>query len=253
MSQATAAATAASYTHCLCPRVSAPSPAPRILASLLIPLAVHEFLREKSGNIYVLATPPRSRFSQEPMVASPPGKSHIKSFVRQTLGPVLGTAPARSPWGFRYHGTLRRQTPTSEHACFRAGNREERGRTQHARNPATLPLKNPQPPHGVRHASVRGPWSRHRLENPTVKALFARPRAKPLAGCPPAARGGSVIMGPRGASGPPVRAHTLGLGTGKSGGEPSMLTTPPRSRSRTPIHRMAFATLQSGAYGRVTA
>ena len=35
------------------------------------------------------------RFSQGPMVASPPRKSHSESFV----GPALGTAPAHSSWG----------------------------------------------------------------------------------------------------------------------------------------------------------
>ena len=59
-------------------------------------------------------------------------------------GPALGTAPARGPWGFRHHGTSRRQSPTSEHACCRAGNGDEWGRTLRARNPATLPFKSPQ-------------------------------------------------------------------------------------------------------------
>ena len=57
---------------------------------------------------------------------------------------ALGTSPARGPWGFRHHGTSRRQSPTSAHARCRAGNGEERGRTLRARNPATLPLKSPQ-------------------------------------------------------------------------------------------------------------
>ena len=48
--------------------------------------------------------------------------------------------------------------PTSAHARCRAGYGEEWGRTQHARNPATLPLANPQP-HRVHHASIRGPVS----------------------------------------------------------------------------------------------
>ena len=158
-------------------------------------------------------------------------------------------APARGPWGFRHHGTSRHQTPTSVHARFRAGNGEERGRTQHARNPATLPLESPQP-HRVRPASVRGPWSRHRLENPTAKALFARSRAQPSARRPPAACGGSVITGRRGSRRPPARMHALGLGTGQSGAEPSTLATPPCSCSRAPS-RIAFAPLNSGSHGRV--
>ena len=61
LKQTKAAATATSYTHCLCPGVLAPSPAPRILASLLIPLAVHEYLREKSGNIILFMSSSLSR------------------------------------------------------------------------------------------------------------------------------------------------------------------------------------------------
>ena len=53
---------------------------------------------------------------------------------------------------------MRPQLPTSAHARCRGGNGEEQGRTQRARNPATLPLKSPQP-HRVRPSSVRGPWS----------------------------------------------------------------------------------------------
>ena len=139
---------------------------------------------------------------------------------------------ARVPawWGFCHHGTSRRQTPTSVHARCRAGNGEERGRTQHARNPPRSCSRAPSKPHGVRPASVRGPWSCHHLENPTAKALWAQPSAQR----PPAAPGGSVIMEPRGARRPPARTHAVGLGMGKSGGEPSMLETPPRSRSRAP-------------------
>ena len=143
------------------------------------------------------------------MVASPPRKSHRESFVRQTRGPALGTAPARGPWGFRHHRTSRRQTPTSAHARFRAGNGKEWGRTQHARNPATLPLKSPQP-HPVHPASVRGPWSCHRLKNPTGKALFARPGAQPSAWHPHAAHEGSFITGPRGL----LPSHSGGAGRG---------------------------------------
>ena len=90
------------------------------------------------------------------MVASPPRKSNSESFIRQTRGPALGTAPARGPWGFCHRGTSRRQLPTSAHAHFRAGNGEERGRTQRVRNPATFQLNSPQP-HHVCPASVRGP------------------------------------------------------------------------------------------------
>ena len=210
------------------------------------------------------------------------------------MGSALGTAPARGPWGFRHHGTLRCQTPTSAHARCREGNGQERGRTLRARSWSRQRLENltakalrakpsarrppaarggsviteprgarrppasthavglgtgksgggpyalatpqhshsraPSNPHGVHHASVRGPWTRHRLENPTAKALWAQPSARR----PPAARGGSVITEPRGARCPPASTHPVGPGTGKSRGEPSTLATPPRSRSRAP-------------------
>ena len=94
----------------------------------------------------MLATQPRKphgspRLSHWPMAASPPRKSHSKSFVGQTRGPALGMVPSRDWWGFRHHKTSRRQSPTSGHACCRARNREERRRTLLARNPAMLPLK----------------------------------------------------------------------------------------------------------------
>ena len=75
------------------------------------------------------------------------------------MGPAHGRAPARGPWGFRHHGTSRRQTPTSAHARCRAGNGEERGGPYAL---ATLPSSRsraPSKPHGLRRASVRGPWS----------------------------------------------------------------------------------------------
>ena len=129
--------------------------------------------------------------------------------------------PPRGPWGFRHHGTSRRQSPTSAHARCRAGNGEEWGRTLGVRNPATLLLKSPQQAARRPPASVRGPWPRHRLENPTAKALLARPGAKPSARRPPAARGGSVIMGHRGASRPPARTHAIGPERGRAGADPT--------------------------------
>ena len=103
-------------------------------------------------------------------------------------------------------------------------------------------------PHHVHPASVRGPWSRHHLEIATAPAAPAgstRPGAQPSARRPPAARGDSVLAGPRGARCPPARTHALGPGTGKSGGGPSTLATLPRSRSRTP-RRIASTPPQSG-------
>ena len=121
----------------------------------------------------------------------------------QTRGPSLGKAPARGPWGFSHRGTSRRQTATSTHACFRAGNGEERGWTQHTRNTTTLPFANPQP-HRIHPASVRGPWTRHRLEIATALAGSTRPGAQPSARRPPTAHGGSIIRGPQGARRPPA-------------------------------------------------
>ena len=56
-----------------------------------------------------------------------------------------------------YSSELRCQTATSAHARFRARNREERGCTQNARNPAMLPLANPQPPHRIHRRLSQGP------------------------------------------------------------------------------------------------
>ena len=72
-----------------------------------------------------------------------PRNCQSASRFHQTRGPALGTAPAHGRLGFCACGTSGRQTTTSAHARFRAGNGEERGRTQHAPNPAMLPLANP--------------------------------------------------------------------------------------------------------------
>ena len=79
------------------------------------------------------------RLSQGPAVSSPPRTSHSESIA----GPALGEAPASGPWGFRHHGTSRRQTPTSAQARRRAGNGEERGRTP---APATPPRSRSRAP-----------------------------------------------------------------------------------------------------------
>ena len=55
--------------------------------------------------------------------------------------------------------------------------------TQHTRNPALLPLANPQP-HGVHRRLSQGPCSRYRLEIATAPAGFTRPVAQPSARCP---------------------------------------------------------------------
>ena len=95
-----------------------------------------------------------------------------------------------------------------------------------------LPLANPQP-HHVHPASVRGPLSRHHLEIATVPAGSTRPGAKPSARRPPAASGGSVIAGPRGARHPPTRTHALGPGMGKRGSYPAC-SQPRHAQAREP-------------------
>ena len=147
---------------------------------------------EERGRTPALATLPRSRSRaptsrtasappQGPVVSSPPRTSHSEIFA----GPALGTVPARGPWGFRHHGTLRRQTPTSAQARRRAGNGEERGRT-----PAPQPRHAPalEPP-ASRRAYARlsqGPmvcYSRRALpagRGPTVPQDRRRPPGRPI-------------------------------------------------------------------------
>ena len=113
-------------------------------------------------------------------------------------------------------------------------------------NARLTPFANSQTPftERIRRASS----SRYRLEIATAPAAFARPRAQPSAWRPRAAPGGYELAGHRGARRPQARTHALGLGTGKSGGGPSALATPPHSRSRAPS-RIASTPPQSGAHG----
>ena len=163
------------------------------------------------------------------------------------VGPALGTVPARSPWGFRHHGTSRRQSPTSAHAHCRAGNGEEQGRTLRARNPATLP----RPQQATRRPPrlSQGPTVSSRLENPTAKAL----RAQPSAGRPPTAHGGSVITEPRGARRPPARTHAVGRERGRAGADPTRSQPRHAPALEPPASRTASAPPQSGAHGLVAA
>ena len=178
------------------------------------------------------------RLSQGPAVSSPPRESHSVSFA----GPALGEAPASGPWGFRHHGTSRRQTPTSAQARRRAGNGEERGRTPAPATPPRSRSRAPSKPHGFPPASARGPRSRRPPDHPTAKAL----RAQPSARRPPAARGGSVITEPRGARRPPARKHAAGPGTGKSGGEPQRPQPRHAPALEPPASRGAYARLSQG-------
>ena len=188
---------------------------------------------EKSGGgPSVLTTLPRSRsraptasrsphFNQGPKVASPPRKSHSESFVHQIRAQPSARCPRTAPGGYKLAGPRgARRPPASTHAVGPGTGKRGGGKE---------PL-----PNRVRPASVRSSWSRHRLENPTAKALFARPGAQPSARCPRTAPGGYKLAGPRGARSPPAGTYVLGPGTGKSGGRPSALTTLPRSRSRVP-------------------
>ena len=109
------------------------------------------------------------RLSQGPAVSSPPRTSHSESIA----GPALGEAPASGQWGFRHHGTSRRQTPTSAQARRRAGNGEERGRTP---APATLP--------------------RSRSRAPTSRTASPRLSQGPAVSSPPRSSHSESIAGP---------------------------------------------------------
>ena len=182
------------------------------------------------------------RLSQGPAVSSPPRKSHSVSFA----GPALGEAPASGPWGFRHHGTSRRQTPTSAQARRRAGNGEERGRTP---APATPP--------------------RSRSRAPTSRTASPRLSQGPAVSSPPRTSHSESIAGPAlgeaPASGPwgfrhhgtsrrqtPTSAQARRrAGNGEERGRTPAPATPPRSRSRAPTSRTAFPPPQPGARGLV--
>ena len=193
-------ATAASYTQCLCPGVSAPSPAPHPRASLSYPLALDEYLREKSGKHHLFL---RSMHPGHPL--------HQYSWAQ----PSAGRPRAARGGSVITEARGARRPPARTHAVGPGTGRA--GRTLRAQTPPRSRSRAPSKPHGVRPASVRGPRSRHRLEHPTAKAL----RAQPSAGRPPAARWVSVITEPRGARRPPARTHSVGPGTGKSGADPT--------------------------------
>ena len=182
------------------------------------------------------------RLSQGPAVSSPPRESHSVSFA----GPALGEAPASGPWGFRHHGTSRRQTPTSAQARRRAGNGEERGRTP---APATPP--------------------RSRSRAPTSRTASPRLSQGPAVSSPPRSSHSESIAGPAlgeaPASGPwgfrhhgtsrrqtPTSAQARRrAGNGEERGRTPAPATPPRSRSRAPTSRTASPPPQPGARGLV--
>ena len=118
---------------------------------------------------------------------------------------------------------------------------------------ATLPRSRSRTPSRIvfTAASVMGPWSHHHLEIATAPAGFTRPGAQPSARRPPAACGGCLLAGPRSARRPPARTHALGPGKRKSGGGPSTLATPPRSRMRTPRHIASTAASVRGPWSAI--
>ena len=180
------------------------------------------------------------RLSQGPAVSSPPRESHSESIA----GPALGEAPASGPWGFRHHGTSRRQTPTSAQARRRAGNGEERGRTP---APATPP--------------------RSRSRAPTSRTASPRLSQGPAVSSPPRSSHSESIAGPAlgtsPASGPwgfrhhgtsrrqtPTSAQARRrAGNGEERGRTPAPATPPRSRSRAPSKPRGVRPPQSGAHG----
>ena len=187
------------------------------------------------GRTPALTTPPRSR-SRAPTsrtASSPPQSgacglvaprtSHSESFA----GPALSEAPARGPWGFRHHGTLRRQTPTSAQACRRAGNGEERGRTPAL---ATPPRSRSRPPRTSHRESFAGP------------ALGEAPASGPW---------GFRHHGTSRRQTPTSAQARRRAGNGEERGRTPALATPPRSRSRAPTSRTASSPPQSGARGLV--
>ena len=185
----------------------------------------------------------------------PPARTHaLGPGTEKERGPTRGlgteaqaTAPSRP-------STLA-SPPCSRELAGPQGTRHQPART-HALGPgtgksgggpstlATPPRSRSRTPShiNIHRRLSQVPPLRHCLEIATAPAGFTRPGAQPSARRSPAACGGSELAGPRGARRPPARMHAAGPGTGKSGGRPSTLTIPPRSRSRTPS-RIAFTTV----------
>ena len=94
------------------------------------------------------STPPQSGA----LFSLPPRNCHSASGVQQTLGPALGTVPARGLSTFCAH---RIRTPTRAHADFRAGNGGEWGGPSTL---STLPCSRSRTPSRIAFpaASVRG-------------------------------------------------------------------------------------------------
>ena len=160
------------------------------------------------------------------------------------MGPALGEAPASGPWGFRHHGTSRRQTPTSAQARRRAGNGEERGRTP---APATPP-----------RSRSRAPTSRSASSppQPVARGLVAPQRIPQRKLCGPSPRRGARqrpvgVPSSRNLEAPDAQSAQARrrAGNGEERGRTPAPATPPRSRSRAPTSRTASSPPQPGARG----
>ena len=203
------------------------------------------------------------RLSQGPVVSSPPTESHSVSFA----GPALGKAPARGPWGFRHHGTWRRQTPTSVQARRRAGNREERGRTpalatpprSRSRSPTSRTASSPPQsgarglvaPQNIPQRKLCGPSPRQGARPRPVGVPSSRnleaPDAHQRASTPQGRERGRAGANP---SQTPTSAQARRrAGNGEERGRTPALATPPRSRSRAPSKPRGVRPPQSGAHG----
>ena len=107
------------------------------------------------------------------------------------------------------------------------GNGEEGGRTP-PRSRSRAPAESRSPRFSQELMVASPPRKSH------SESFVRQTRGPALGTVPTHGPWGLQARGPRGASRPPARTHALGPGTEKSRGGPSVLTTPPRSRSRAP-------------------
>ena len=182
------------------------------------------------------------RLSQGPAVSSPPRTSHSESIA----GPALGTAPASGPWGFRHHGTSRRQTPTSAQARRRAGNGKSGGEPQRSQPRHAPALEPPQaerlPPRLSQGPAVSSPARTSHSESTVGPALGTVPASGPW---------GFRHHGTSRRQTPTSAQARRRAGNGEERGRTPALATPQRSRSRAPTSHTASAPPQSGARGLV--
>ena len=162
------------------------------------------------------------------------------------MGPALGEAPASGPWGFRHHGTSRRQTPTSAQARRRAGNGEERGRTP---APATPPRSRSRAPTSRTASPPPQPGARGLVApRESHSVSFAGPA---LGEAPASGPWGFRHHGTSRRQTPTSAQARRRAGNGEERGRTPAPATPPRSRSRAPTSRTASPPPQPGARGLV--